>query len=338
MNRSPGKARKEAIFIRVPAPDNTAEFHDATTFIGKPMPFTNPKATCGMRVTADSVAFSLLHLTKRAATGLAAKTVEIPRGPLARLERRAEALKDIDTNTLVVDFDGNEYRYAVERDSNGVLDIAPTADDLTFELPKSALQVTLALRSPITNRVLVIGFIGHVGKPGVSEPLRRIAAMVLFSISQLAQFRLLAELETVVVPAPSRAGYKPAVRKDTDRAQVVIPVWFYSDTTPPSPVADGHVGVEVDLDQANHTTGRLLYQFSPDAALTPHFDGYRTILDSTVSTLVRNHLGDDEVKAITVDIVLGEVSTGTLERLREALGTMSNGLDLTPRLFQHHSA
>lgn len=337
MNRPAGKTRKEAIFVRVPAPDNTAEFHDATTFIGKPMPFTNPKATCGMRVTSDSVVFSLLHLTKRAATGLVTKTVEIPRGPLARLERRAETLTDLDTNTLVVEFDGKEFRYGVERDSNGVLDISPLTDDLTIELPRSALQVTLAMRSPVTNRVLVIGFIGHVGKPGVSEPLRRIAAMVLFSLSQLAQFRLLAELETVVVPAPPRAGYKPPVRKDADKAQVVVPLWLYSDTTPPSPVANGLVGIEVDLDQANHTTGRLLYQFNPDEVLAPYFETYRAILDSTVSTLVRNHLGDSEVKAITVDIVLGEVSTGTLERLREALGTMANGLDLTPRLFQHHS-
>jgi hypothetical protein len=338
MNRSAGKTRKEAIFVRVPAPDNTAEFHDATTFIGKPMPFTNPKATCGMRVTTDAVVFSLLHLTKRAATGLVAKTVEIPRGPLARLERRAETLADLDTNTLVVDFDGKEYRYSIERDSNGVLDISPASEDLSIELPRSAMQITIALRSPVTNRVLVIGFIGHVGKPGVSEPLRRIAAMVLFSITQLAQFRLLAELETVVVPAPPRAGYKPPIRKDADKAQAVVPVWFYTDATPPTPVATGLVGIEVDLDQANHTTGRLLFQFSPDEALAPHMDTYRAILDSTVSTLVRNHLSDDEVKAITVDIVLGEVSTGTLERLREALGTMSNGLDLTPRLFQHHTA
>jgi hypothetical protein len=102
-------------------------------------------------------------------------------------------------------------------------------------------------------------------------------------------------------------------------------------------VAAGTVSVEVDLDQANHTTGRLLYQFAPDETLAPYFDSYRAILESTVSTLVRNHLGDDEVKAITVDIVLGEVSTGTLERLRESLLLMVNGLDLTPRLFQHHT-
>jgi hypothetical protein len=336
MNRPTGKTRKEALFVRVPAPDNTAEFHDVTTHIGKPMPFANPKATCGMRVTSEAVVFSLLHLTKRAATGLTAKPLDIPRGPLARLERRVEGLADLDASTLVVDYEGKEFRYGIERDANGVLEITSVDDDLVVELPRSAIQVTLSLRSPITNRVLVVGFIGHVGKPGVSEPLRRVVAMILFSISQLAQFRLLGEIETVIVPAPMRAGFKPAIRKASDRAQVVIPIWLYSDTTPPSPVAQGLLGIEIDLDQANHVTGRLLYQFSPDEALAPFFESYRTIVDSTVSALVRNHLGDAEVKAITVDVVLGEVSTGTLERLRESLETMNGGLDFTPRLYQAH--
>ena len=336
MNRSTGKTRKEALFVRVPAPDNTAEFHDATTFIGKTMPFTNPKATCGMRVTSEAVVFSLLHLTKRAATGLAAKPLDIPRGPLARLERRVEGLAELDQQTLVVDYEGSEYRYGIERDANGVLEISPLDEDLIIELPRSAIQVTLSLRSPIANRVLVVGFIGHVGKPGASEPLRRIAAMILFSISQLTQFRILSEIETVIVPAPIRAGFKPAVRKAADKAQILLPVWLYSDTTPPSPVAQGNIGIEIDLDQANHVTGRLLYQFSPDEAIAPHFEGYRAIIDQTISALVRTHLGDDEIKAITVDIVLGEVSTGTLERLREALESTVTGLDFTPRLYQAH--
>lgn len=336
MTRTSGKPRKEALFVRVPAPDNTAEFHDATIYIGKPMPFTNPKATCGMRVTNDAVLFSLLHLTKRAATGLAAKPLDLPRGPLARLERGVEALADLDTTTLAVDFNGQQYRYPISRDANGVLEIDEIADDLMFELPKSAMQVTLAMRSPITNRVLVVGFIGHVGKPGVTEPLRRVVSMILFSISQLAQFRLLGEIETVIVPAPIRAGFRPAIRKAVDRAQVYMPVWLYSDTTPPSPVAAGNVAIEIDLDTANHVTGRLLYQFTPDEAVAPYFEPYRSIIDQTVSAAVRAHLGDEEVKAITVDIVLGEVSTGTLERLREALETLAEGLDFTPRLFQKH--
>jgi hypothetical protein len=336
MNRSTGKARKEALFIRVPAPDNTAEFHDATTHIGKAMPFTNPKATCGMRVTPDAVVFSLLHLTKRAATGLAAKPLDLPRGPLARLERRVESLADLDQKTLVVDYEGVEHRYEIERDANGVLELNSVDEDLIIELPRSAVQVTLSLRSPISNRVLIVGFIGHVGKPGASEPLRRIAAMILFSISQLTQFRILSEVETVIVPSPVRAGYKPAVRKAADRAQVMLPVWLFNDATPPAAIAQGNVAIEIDLDQANHVTGRLLYNFSPDDNIAPYFDAYRAIIDQTVSAVVRTYLGDEEIKAITVDIVLGEVSTGTLERLRDALLTTASGYDFTTRLYQAH--
>lgn len=336
MNRKSGKPRKEALFIRVPAPDNTAEFHDVTTFIGKPMPFANPKATCGMRVTDEAVVFSLLHLTKRAASGLISKPLDLPRGPLARLERAAGSLSELDIATLAVDFDGKQYMFPIERDANGVLEINDIPEDLTIELPRSAMQITLAMRSPITNRILILGFIGHVGKPGNSETLRRVSAMVMFSISQLAQFRLLAEIETVIVPAPIRAGYRPAVRKGEDKAQFLLPVWLFNDSNPPEPIASGQVGIEVDLDTANHVTGRLLFQFHPDQALAPFFDAHRYIIEQTVSTHVRNFLGDEEVKAITVDIVLGEVSPGTLERLRQAMQTMNGGFDFTPKLFQKH--
>ena len=86
------RPRKEALFIQVPSPDGTVEFHDATSHIGKSMPFKNPKATCGMRVHDEVVAFSLLHLTKKTATAMAEKELLIPRGPLTRVEKRAEEL------------------------------------------------------------------------------------------------------------------------------------------------------------------------------------------------------------------------------------------------------
>lgn len=42
---------REAYFVQVPAPDGTVAFHDVTSQLGKPMPFTKPKATCAMQVS-----------------------------------------------------------------------------------------------------------------------------------------------------------------------------------------------------------------------------------------------------------------------------------------------
>jgi hypothetical protein len=332
------KIRKESIFVRVPAPDNTADFHDITHLIGKPMPFSNPKATCGMRVSSNSVVFSLLHLTKRAVSGLTKKSVESPRGPLARLERIAADYKDLAVGSLVAIYDEKVYNFVMEKDSNGVLDLSSPDSDFIFDLPKQAVQISLIFKSPNTGRIIVVGFIGHLGKPGNNDSVRRVSSMVLFSLSQLLQFRLLADIETVSVPNPPRAGFKPFARKESDKVQDVIPVWFFDETSQPNLLTNGNLGVEIDLDQANLSTGRLLYKYIPDENLLPHFDNYKNILDSTISTIIKQKIGEEEIKSITVDIVLGEVSSGSIDLLREALKVLTAGLDLTPKLYQIHSA
>ena len=336
-SRAGSKPRKESLFVQVPVPDGSVEFHDVTKFIGRPMPFNNPKETCGMRVSPDVVSFSLLHLTKKAAAIVAGKPVDMPRGPLARLERRAAEIGPIDPGKIVVEMDDVQQVYTLERDPNGVLELVPDGDDHSFELPKGAVKLSLFFTAPSLGRTLAVGFIGHPGRPGSPDTLRRVASKTLFSLSQLSQFRVLGEFETVNVPHPPRAV--AVVRKPTDRAAVSIPVWLFSDTTPPQLVTNGVVNVEVDLDSANHSTGRLLYHLTAEDAIKDVFDSqYRDIMASTIAQLMNTTLGEDEVKAITVDIVLGEVGSGTVERLRDALAPIQQGLDLTPRMYQMHPA
>jgi len=290
-----------------------------------------------MRVSPDVVSFSLLHLTKKAASIVANKPVDFPRGPLARLERRAEELGTIEPGKVIVEMDQVQEQYTIERDRNGVVELVPDGEDHSFELPKGAVKIALYMPAATTGRTLAIGFIGHPGRPGAADTLRRVASKTLFSLSQLSHFRVLSDLETISVPPPPRAVI--AVRKPADRATASIPVWLFSDHTPPQPISNGVVNVEVDLDSANHTTGRLLYHMTPEASIAEVFDAsYRTIMESTINELMRSSLGDDEVKAITVDIVLGEVGSGTVERLRNALAPVSQGLDLTPRMYQVHPA
>ena len=331
MQEKKAKPRKESLFVRVVAPDETVEFHDVTEHIGRPMPFAAPRATLALRVTENAVVFSLLHLTKRAAAGLVEKPVELPRGPLARLERHAVELAITEPDRLIVEYGDAKYEYRMDREANGVVELI--GEDGEIELPRSAMQLTLHLMSPSAKRPLTVGFIGHVGKPGGNDTVRRAAAMALNSVSQLPTFRVLTDILTVKVPAAPRTITRPT-RKSEERAQVLVPVWLFD--AEPALVAHGNLHVEVDLEQSNPATGRLLFIFTPDKAIAESFEPYRVALDSAVTQKIRTALGDSELKSIATDIVLGEVASGTVERVRVALETISTGFDVTPTQFRDH--
>lgn len=336
------KPSKEAFFVRVTGPDDRPEFFNATAYLGKELPYTKPQATCAMRVEDDAVCFSLLHLTKRSAASIVGTPVQMPRGPLARLHRRVTSLEDLTDDVLVVEHGEAVYRMQIIRGDNGVARLEMLAgygagddqdDDVTFELPLGAVQLSLYLRSPRVGRPVAVGFIGHIGKPGTPETLTRAASMVLNSISGLVEFRILSGIETVKVPAPpSKWAYRPPVRKDDERVVFELAANLFS--VDYQPVGAGTVVVEIDLENANPTTGRLLYHLNPSENIAAAFADYRAVLDGAVTDVLRRCLGD-ELAAITYDVVLGEVSSGTLERLREAVAPM-RGFDLTPREYRAH--
>jgi hypothetical protein len=159
--------------------------------------------------------------------------------------------------------------------------------------------------------------------------------MVLNSISQLPAFRVLSEIETVKVPASPRSIARP-VRKIEERAQAMVPLWLFKSDAEPILIGQGLIHVEIDLDQANPATGRLLFKCFPGNEIEQLFEPYKVAFDTAVSHKLRVALGDDEVKAISTDIVLGEVASGTVERLNNALSTMAQGFDLTPAQFREH--
>lgn len=340
MQQSRPRPRKEALFVRVPAPDDTVAFHNVTSHVGKPMPFSAPQATAGMRVSTEVVSFSLLHLTKKSAKSVAERVLEMPRGPLSRLERRAVAIDaetPIGLGDLVVEMEENLYRMKLERDENGVLSLEVEGEDDSFVLPKSSVRISLYMRSPGVGRLVAIGFIGHLGKPESTETVRRVAAMVLFSLSQLTEFKVLGGVETVTVPSNSARYAVRPTRKPSEKAAAVIPAYLFSETEM-ALLGHGTISVEVDLESANPTSNRLLFHVTPSAELEPFFEEYRSVIDSTISTHVRQTLSDEEVAEITYDIVLGNVSSGTVERLREALEAAVTGFDFTPRQYQVHGA
>lgn len=324
------KTRKEALFMRVTAPDQTVEFHEVTSFVGKPSPFKGPKATLAMRVTDASISFSLLHLTKKSSAGLAGKPVEFPHGPLMKIERNGLAAAELEDDFLYVTVNDETFNYKIENDSNGVVTL--DGEDGAIELPKGVLQVGVRFKTPVVSRPIFIGFIGHLGKPGTTETVRRIASMILFSISQLLQFRVLTGFETIRVPAAPRSIVRPT-RKSDERANIAVPVSLFNEEAT-SLVATGEIVCEIDLDQANPSTGRLLLNLTPSETIAEFFESYRNSIDLALTQKLRSFLGDEEMKMITVDIVMGEVSAGTIERLQSALQTTSSGFDVTPTQFR----
>lgn len=330
------RPRKEALFVQVPSPDGTVGFHDVTALLGKPMPFKSPKATCGMRVLDDIVSFSLLHLTKKTAASMVTKELLIPRGPLTRVEKRAVELNgEIGVDEVLLESDSGLQKCKLVIDGAGVGELEPIADDISFELPKEAVRLSIYIKNSTLGRTIAIGFIGHPGRPGSAETLRRIASKALFSLTQLSQFRVLTGMVGVIIPSAPRQAQAPARRHD-ERVQLEIPVWLFEAGIAPVMVANGMVMLEIDLDIANPATTKLLYHFTPDEAISGLFETYKTVLESTITEVIREHIDDTEIYGILVDIVLGEINSGTVERLRGAIEKLASGLDLTPQQRQFH--
>lgn len=334
--KTQNKARKEAFFVRVPAADGNVSFFNATEYLGKEMPFTKPQATCAMRASGSSVVFSLLHLTKRTAANIVDSPIELPRGPLSRLERKSAQAAELEPGQIIVEVGEATHRFDIVIDDAGVarLEIVGDADADQLELPMRALQMSLYFKSPVVDRTVAIGFIGHLGKPGTMETVTRAASMVLFSISQLVEFRILSGIETITVPATAGRWTAAAVRKNEDKVVFEVPVWLFGENV--EPLGNGPVTVEIDLDNANPSSGRLLCHYTPDESIAEAFNlGFKGIFDMAITELLRLHLGEDELASITYDIVLGAVESGTTDRLREAAATIE-GLDFTPKQYRLH--
>lgn len=340
------KPAKLAFFVMVSDPSDTPIFLNVSDRLGRTMPFERPKATCAMQVKGSTVAFSLLHLSKRTADSVAGQSLAIPRGPLEMLDRRAAAYPDLTPEQVVVEFEDRVYRMSLNRDDAGIgflelvsidgQDDASVAAE-TFELPRSAVRAKIFLRSPKVDRTLAVGFIGYLGRPGDPSTVTRVVAQALKSITHLAEFRLLAVLETVnIPPAPSRwATQASTLRLAEQDVATEVPVWLFTSGDTPALVASGSVVVTVDLENANPSTGRLLCHYTPSETIADLFEGYRPVFDAQVERTLRESLGADAIGAMAVDIVLGSVEQNLVERIREALEALTP-LDMTTQLTRVH--
>lgn len=230
------------------------------------------------------------------------------------------------------------FECTIRRDENGVARLEAVGEEHVFELPRGAVHVSLYLASPVTSikRTLAIGFIGHVGKPGTNETVTRVASMVLNSLSHLPDFRILGGIETCVVPAsPGRGGASKTASKRADE-KVAFPVQVYLFDEQHTIVASGHIGVEIDLENANPSTGKLLFVFTPEKALEGVFDKYRGVVERAVTDSLFAAVGEDALSNMVYDVVLGSVSAATIEDLK-GFGKSIAAFDLTPAQFRAHA-
>lgn len=332
----PNAPRKEAFYVRIVNPeDGTSAFHPATDYIGREMPFGKPRETCAVRVHDDVVAFSLLHVTRKRASSLQGKTIELPNGMLTRLTRRAREVGPIAPGTAIVEHGEKLARFTVTLDEHRVATFEPEGDEDVLELDVRGERLSVYLMSPVRERILALGFIGHLGKPGTTETLTRLVSKVMNAALALPAFQTLSgDIETVVVPSrPGQVAVAPAVTSMT----LPIPVRLFADPTAPgtnpTPVAAGQVLLEVDLQHANMTAERLLFTLHPDERLAELFTPYVEVATACVTRTIPQALGD-ELRGITYDIVLGEVESSTVERLKEMLQkAFGTGIQLTPTRY-----
>lgn len=394
-----GKPRptREAFYVRVGTGDGAAAFINATEHVGRTMPFSKPRATLAMQVTDQAIAFSLLHLTKNNAARIAERPIEMPRGPLTRLGRRAVGHHELGDSDVIVEVstrvpgpattkaptdeapagdvgtdaaeknseaaatapdlatnpgttDGTSpaaakrrgprpatietWNYTITRDGNGVGYLEPAGDEHTLELPRGAMHISIYLRSPAVGRVIAIGFIGHVGKPGSTDNLGRIAAMVLNSMSHLPEFRALSRIETMNVPAPPR-GLAAPVRAVPVGLRAAFTTQVYLFGTDLSPIGNGAVEVAFDLENANPSSGKLLTVVTPEDTIAEAFAHYKGVFDLALEQAILTTIGKEDATEITYDIILGSVTESTVERLVE-VGESLKAVDLSLDAFRAH--
>lgn len=298
------------------------------------MAYERPEATCGVRVTPSVVSFALLKHTNRSRQLIAGQRMELPRGPLDRTDRRASTIgEDLPAGVVAVETDdGSVHQLSITRDENGVASLSTVqGDDVVFVLPKGRLRLTFFLRSPRQGRLVAAAFQGHLGKPDSQETLPRVAAMALNVLAGLPVFRLISGIETVNVPvSPARYMAVRPVLKASDRVRVQVPVRLWTGDANPVPVGQTSVEVEVDLENANPVSGRLLFHLTPAAGTEDMFRPYRDLVADAALSLVTANLGPEDVSELVYSIVLGELSAGDISRLRDAVRTIT-GLDVNPR-------
>ncbi|MGP4027380.1 hypothetical protein [Actinomadura sp. 3N407] len=313
------------------------------------------KATCAVWTDDKVVAFSLRHYTAQQTerevehleSGIGAHVItyqnvlrpRMPRKTLQDLNEAARELSPVIGDDVIVELDGELHVLALTR-MGGTAELRPAgrivkagvgdayvrsetvAADGEFTLPIRGLRLRIFLRSPVRGRVIAYGFGGYLARrPGEVETVVRATALALNSLLGLATFRLLSGLHHVEVPP--RPGAAIRQRGESGRVAFTVPVLLC--TGDGTQAASGRLAGEIDLEHVDPVTGGLRVRLSgsdrlawnPTLIGSVRFETYERVLTESIVKALRSSLGD-AIRAMTYDIVLGDLGEPEIARLRAA--------------------
>jgi hypothetical protein len=339
---------KESYYILKTTTGGGVTTTNITNYLGGILPRElKPSGTIAMEVRKASVAFAFNLLTKNRRKIVSEAPVTMPSRILNALARRTLEFNP-QNNEIVLemrhhgpDTDKKPPRVwhaTLDVDSDGVARIIenPTPEDTfeTFEHPKEGLEFQLYFYSQPAQRPIAVSFTGYQGKGGDLTSPDRVAAKILFQMLQLGDFLILAGFSAMKVPPPPlRRVSLPFGTRPEEKVAVLLPVALYdtpaSPDLPPSFLASGTLGVELDVGIANPGSSRFVLHYTPDSDLAPFFDDFRDYIDSVVMGLISNALSQEEIQNINLSIVLGSITVGTVETLRELFKPLTAGISFT---------
>ena len=342
----------DLFYVSVETPEKNIKFLDASEYIGRELPFKNPKMTVAVRATDDIVTFASLWVTKRVAKNITGQTIQMPGGSLKRLRLRAAEL-DVQPGKVIVEIAADEdneaqmHTLTVTRDAAAVTQLSlddVIVDDTTFQTPATgALKVSLYTKSPTTGRTVAVSYIGHLGgRPGAKETVLRTAGKVLNSLAGLELFRALTQIESVNVPMPPgnwANNTTSAALQEAGEAKVEKAVRLYTDDATPALVAAGTLSISVDLANANPATNKLQFAIVPSVELEEAWAAYDSVARKAISEKLEAQMGSGEITGaqditnLAVDIIMGSMDAGRVDRLRAGLESIGD-LGLTPTRYQ----
>lgn len=270
------RPRKEAFFVRY---QGSHEWIDETQRIGKPYPKGTKviDATCAMLVTGEVVCFSLLRPSKKVAASLKETSIQYPRGPIRRLEKRtkevvtskdqsAEVFRAGIEQALHVEIEDDEssgnssvvWTSHIVRDSSGTW-LRPLAGSPDFRLSKRASKLSAFTFNATLDRAIGIGCMQFFGRPESTMKVQDAAEEVIKCLASLRNFRSITQINQLTSPPEPLLTRLLANRATTisnkgqgKSEQLTIPVWLVSDLGPleiqfhESPRHDGKVTVECE--------------------------------------------------------------------------------------------
>lgn len=336
--RSPVEVRKESLFLRVMI-DGSMTFEDVTRFVGKKAPYPKFSSIASARVSDKIVSFTMQQVPKRLLQRRREEELYIPRSPLSHLEGSALKMMEEDSlkeGQLVVLRDDERHEFTMQLTDSGVLSLEPVNEtsDEPFEIPARPLRFDFFFRSPRVDRVLAVNFNGYLDRaPGEAETLTRVVLKAIHSLIPMANFQVLSGITSTDQPTPPAAAPVMPAKWAGGDVEFYVPTWLYAADNNTA-VAGGNLRVVMNLEHTNHMTGQLLFDVHPDEALAEHYGEYSRIGMAALGEMIAKRLPVEDQRNIGYDIILGDVSDETVERIRDAVSSINSTLLLTPTLHQ----